>query len=648
MKHLTPLILLLASLLSLHSTASAGEDAKPVHIREIYVPHEEFLERANSDPDGVIMELDEYRNLVLKGSVEARKKPAPSLPPLDAVLIQAEHKGQLVQKTARFSSRLEVRVTRDGWVRCPLDPLPPALGSVLVDGKPGWVVVSTPLAKQKKAAPPVAFLLLKGKGVHEVQLSFSLPAKETEDRWSLQGLLPRAESARVILDVPGQADASATPPHLQTTALPGGKGSRLSLSLGSTAGFSIDWRLKRALGESDSMLSALNSMTVIPRLDDPLFSWNSQVTIQRRKTDILDFTEPAGAQVVTVTGKSVHSWQRIENGIRVLLNEPALGKVLLKFNGILKGKDPGEAGNRAMTYTIGPGQLLSAYSNSGYLAVCSTKPERLELAPSPEATEVSLSEGEFPPLGSPDKRCFSYTSENMRLVLTSRGQARQFESRSAGLVKVLEGGVSLDAIYQVDMTHGSEYRFSLSLPSPWKITQLEAPQKAKGAPRQELSWELGGAPGNRTIEIELRKAVDTRSPLVLSLRLEHEDFTPDINWPQRELELAVPRFKDATRSSAEVGVRIPDSMYAIVPDLEGWETMNAEALQKSRFTDFTEDNSDLVAGLRSTTDQTFSPIRVTLNHRKPIGEYQALTHLLALEGRIRVRNDLRLAIVDRA
>ncbi|MEC9352060.1 MAG: hypothetical protein VYD81_01970, partial [Planctomycetota bacterium] len=89
MKHLTPLILLLASLLSLHSTASAGEDAKPVHIREIYVPHEEFLERANSDPDGVIMELDEYRNLVLKGIVEARKKPAPSLPPLDAVLIQA-------------------------------------------------------------------------------------------------------------------------------------------------------------------------------------------------------------------------------------------------------------------------------------------------------------------------------------------------------------------------------------------------------------------------------------------------------------------------------------------------------------------------------------------------------------------------------
>ncbi len=648
MKHLTPFILLLSGLLSLQATASAQEDGKPVHVREIYVPHEEFLERADSDPDGVIMGLDEYRNLVLKGIVEARKQPTPDLPPLDAVVVQAEHTGKLVQKTARFTSRLEVRVTRNEWVRCPLDPLPPALGSVLVDGKPGWVVVSSPVAKQKKAAAPVAFLLLKGKGIHQVDLSFSLPAKETEDRWNLKGVLPRAESARVTLDVPGQAEATATPPHLQTTSLPGDKGSRLTLSLGSAAGFSIDWRLKRALGESDSMLSALNSMTVIPRLDDPLFSWASQVTILRRKTDILDFSEPAGARVVTVKGKSVHSWKRVEDGIRVLLNEPTMGKVLLQFNGILTGKDPGEAGNRAMTYTIGPGQLMSAYSNSGYLAVCSTKPERLELKPSPEATEVSLSEGAFPVFGPPDKRCFSYTDESMRLVLTTRGQARKFESRSAGLIRVLEGGVSLDAIYQVDITHGSEYRFSLSLPSPWKITQLEALQKAKGAPRPGLSWELGGAAGNRTIEIELRKAVDTGSPLILSLRLDHEDFTPDINWPQRELELAIPRFKDADKSSAEVGVRIPDSMYAIVPDLDGWETMNAEALQKSRFTDFAEENSDLVAGLRSTTDQGFSAIRVTLNHRKPIGEFQALTHLLALEGRIRVRNDLRLAIVDRA
>ena len=70
MKHLNLFTLLLACLLSSRGAATAQEDGKPVHIREIYVPHEEFLERANSDPDGVIMELAEYRNLVLKGIVE--------------------------------------------------------------------------------------------------------------------------------------------------------------------------------------------------------------------------------------------------------------------------------------------------------------------------------------------------------------------------------------------------------------------------------------------------------------------------------------------------------------------------------------------------------------------------------------------------
>ena len=248
MKHLTPFIPLLMALLSVQATASAREDKKPVHIREIYVPHEEFLERASSDPDGVIMELDEYRNLVLKGIVETRKKPTPELPPLDAVIVQAVHTGKLVQQTARFTSQLEIRVTMDGWVRCPLDPLPSALGHVLVDGKPGWVVVSAPPSRQKKAAVPVAFLLLQGKGIHKVELSFSLSASETEDRWNLKGVLPRAESARVLLDVPGHAEATANPPHLQTTNLPGQQGSRLSLSLGSASEFSIDWRLMRALG----------------------------------------------------------------------------------------------------------------------------------------------------------------------------------------------------------------------------------------------------------------------------------------------------------------------------------------------------------------------------------------------------------------
>ena len=147
------LAVLLTALLFLPSTAR-GQQEPPLRLREIYVPHEEFLERANNDPDGVIMELGAYRALVLKGVEESRNNPVSQLPPVEAVVVKAAHTGKLSGKTARFTSKIEVRVTRDGWVRCPLDPVPAGLGSILVDGKPGWLVLPPPGPRQGPPAPP--------------------------------------------------------------------------------------------------------------------------------------------------------------------------------------------------------------------------------------------------------------------------------------------------------------------------------------------------------------------------------------------------------------------------------------------------------------------------------------------------------------
>ena len=641
------LVVLLTALLFLPSTAN-GQEEPSLRLREIYVPHEEFLERANNDPDGVIMDLGAYRALVLKGVEESRNNPVSQLPPVEAVVVKAAHTGKLSGKTARFTSKIEVRVTRDGWVRCPLDPVPAGLGSILVDGKPGWLVLPTPGPRQKKGPAPVAFLLLQGKGIHNVEIGFSLGATEKEERWRIQGNLPRAESARMILDVPGFADAKSNPPHLQALQTPGAEGSRLILSLGSSAGFSIDWRLKRAIGKSGAMLSALNGMNILPRIDDPIFVWLSQVKIQRRKTDFLDFDEPFGAQVLDVEGAVVHSWQRFNGRIRVLLKEATTGLVDLRFNGILRGeKIEGEPG-RTRRYLVGPPQLTGALSNSGYIAVCSTEPERLELTASGGATEVALAEGYFPVINkSAAKRCFSYIDPAMRLELTARGRDRGFESRSAGLVRVLESGVTLDAIYHIDLVRGSEYRFNMSLPEPWRLSDLHA-LEMKGKRRNSLSWEIVSRDDGRVVEIELANAVHTNEPLVLSLRLEHENFAPGIDWPQRQLDFSVPHFIGAAKSKTDIGVKLPDSMFAIVPDLPGWEAMKSDALRRAGFAHALEADSGLAAGLTSTTEQAAQPITMTLNHRRPMGEFQSLTHLLALEGRVRVRTDLRLAIVDRA
>ena len=101
-----------------------------------------------------------------------------------------------------------------------------------------------------------------------------------------------------------------------------GKDTMLHLALGSAAEFSLNWRQKRAAGESDALLAADHRLALLPRRDNPTFVWESAVTIRRQKTGLLEFREGAGTQVVRLDGAQVHSWERDGDYLRVLLAEP--------------------------------------------------------------------------------------------------------------------------------------------------------------------------------------------------------------------------------------------------------------------------------------------------------------------------------------
>ena len=118
-----------------------------------------------------------------------------------AVATQAHHTGQLSGQTVRVRSAIDIRVAHEGWVRCDLGRVPDALGKVLVDGKPGWLLVDSPAAQggkpaqeappKKQASPqPRAYLLVQGPGVFRAEIEFSLRATKSEDLWSLAGVLP--------------------------------------------------------------------------------------------------------------------------------------------------------------------------------------------------------------------------------------------------------------------------------------------------------------------------------------------------------------------------------------------------------------------------------------------------------------------------
>src|SRR6266540_1983721 len=213
--------------------ADAGGEP-PLHLREVYLPFGEFMALAGRDPNGVVMELREYRELVLAASRRARTHPPPLLPPAAATVIDASYRGTLEGRVARFEGTLRVRVASEGWVRADLGPPLPALGKITVDGEPGWIIVEdgpTPPGSRR------AHLLLRGPGDHRATLRFSIPAAEEEERWSLEGSVVAAPAGRLELEVPGTVEAGAGPTSLE--AVPHDDRTRLVLGLGNSERFKI-------------------------------------------------------------------------------------------------------------------------------------------------------------------------------------------------------------------------------------------------------------------------------------------------------------------------------------------------------------------------------------------------------------------------
>lgn len=658
--------------------AVAAEDgeppSQPVYLREVYVPYEEFVKRSRADPGGIVMNLAEYRSLVLKGLARLGEEAAPPLPPIEAVATRAEHHGKLEGTTALFRTVLHVQTAREKWVRCDLGPLPAALGAVLVDGEPGWILKEQPAKngkgkktkKTKRTPEPRAFLLLRGKSdrveEHRVELTFSLPATKTEERWSLTGFLPRAVTARLTLDVPGHAEAHADPPYLETKPASDGERTELRLSLGTAERFALNWRQKRAAGESEALLAADHRLTLLVRRGDPVFVWDAAVSIRRQKTARLSLREGAGMEVSRVSGDQVHSWTRDGEVLRVLLSEPLVGTVNLRFEGFLNAALEADGSRR---FAVGAPDLDGAYWQSGKLGICDPALERLEITDVVNALEIGLGDATVPALGpAPVARLFSFDSPEARVRFRALPRPAAFSYQAAVLVRFLESAVTLDGLYSLRVVHGRLYRLRLSLPTSWRFENLQA-VASKEEPAA-LSYEVVSEDENdQEIEITMARALEAGTPLELHLRLELADWDADLGWPRRERSIRVPVFEAAERARMDLGIAVAASMDAERIEQGTWRRIDRaelpvpeeseqgsgttlvswKSLDPQRLKQLGLDVRELTAGLSST--RPTEPVSVALRHRRSRGEYQAVSYLLGLRRRVRLRSDILLAVMDR-
>ncbi len=644
------------------STATAAEET--LRVREVYVPYDEFKGLIEGDPRGVVMELSEYRALLLKAIEAGRADPPPPLPPIAGSVISAHYTGSLVGHTARFEGKLRVRVAAEGWVLVGLGPVFPALGSVSVDGRPGWILTTA------DAENPRMQLLVRGTGEHDVRLLFSLPAVEKEDRWSIEGPISPAQGARIELDVPGGVEPQASSGNIE--AVPQADRTRLVLGAGGMDRFRMEWRRRRGAGSQDLLMEAEHRVAYLIRpaqlpalqpVSPPVFVWEVSIQIYRRKTDELLLIEPPAARVLKVEGTRLHSWGRTAAGLKVRLNEPVSGSLQLRLSGIVETQD-----GRPQ---LGPPGLAGALADSGYIFLLEPRDGRLAVDSVASATELAAGETAAPGMTAeeaapPDQgtvaRTYAFSTGNARIVAGVLAHSGRFEGRATFRAEASESRLRLLGKLRVSVLEGRIYHLSLRLPAPWRLASLV---EAAGGPNtaRRFRVEEVGAAQDRSITILLEQALTQEWPLDLVLELDHDGFGQDRGWSRRELALLLPSLANAERTRTDLGIAIPPSMDALLADVPGWRSLTREemaSLGLERASGGPPGNAagetqpgslSLTAGLTTeTTGLAATPpvLNFALVHRPPRLEVRSVLHLLTLERALRVRADIRLAVVDRA
>ncbi|MBI4615389.1 MAG: hypothetical protein HY720_17360, partial [Planctomycetes bacterium] len=610
-----------------------SQDPVDVYLQEKYVPEETFLRLQKENPGGVVMSLSEYRALVVSALGNAAAAEEAPLPPVECSVLSARYEGKVHTGTARFTARLVLQAGRDEWVSCDLGSLPENLGTVRVDGEPGWVV----LLKAPEGETESASLVVRGKGVHEVDLTFHLPVEEKEgDRFAVSGPLPRSLAAELELVVPGKAEGTSEPGLLARELQEGT--TRFRLGLGSSGRFRIEWRSREAEGENAPLLLASHRLLYRPSAEDPRFWWEATVEVARKAVSEVVFEEPAGTRVVGLEGPLVGSYRREGGKIAVLLREELLGSTSFHFHGVLDAVPE--------RIVLGAPGLEGAYTNWGFLSLADPGSRTLRVESSELLEELAVAEAALPAVeprdpGAPEPvaiRAFRFRSSGARLVAELADRPVRFEAASASALVLGETAAFLHGSWQIAPIEGSLHELSIRLPAPWKFVSL-AERGSLGARSDVVALPDGPA-----ILVRLANAARKDRPLEFDLALELTAYPADRSWKEWPLDLPLPWPAGAERHESTLGIFLARPLDLGATDLEGWNPAGAREIALVGFGLERPEEMRLAASFW--TDRDRPVVKARLTHRPSRGEYRAVTHLLAAENRVRVRCDLALAVVD--
>lgn len=643
---------------SLFAQSGATERASgrpPITVREVYVPEREFERLAATEKDGMVISLSEYRTMVDR-ALRRRSVEAPPLPVQGASVTRAEYRGRVLPDlgAVSFEADLALHVFDSAparWVTTSIGPIPSDLAAATLDGEPAWIIssggIGTLLFRTRGAE--------SGRESRQLRLEFSVSVDATGefDRFELRtGPFPQR---RATVRIPGGVEAkspSGTPDQERTTDAAGQTMTTVSWSARGEDAIALEWE-RPTTGAGAPVLDVTQRAEAVVRPEIVLVHALLDVRILRTATRQfgIEIDPELAILELTTVGDDAPSieWNRTSpERVEVAFPQPLQGSVVIRA--LLQKSITNSA------TTIRLPRVEDAYAQHGWLDVLDSgyriveRPgAALEEVPTlgRRPTGLSAAIERFRRGGVRSAYRFRDGIAALELTVSDRERTRDWKTSSR--LRVGERDVWWDSLWQLDVRGERLHDVTLPIPDGWELVGLVERPTDVGS----VGLRVDATGDERQLRLVFDRAVTDGVPLRLRAAFRWTQL-PEEADAQRSIALGVPCPVGVDHAQHVLGVTRIDSWELRGTDLEGWTALRRTESNRLGLTEQLTGTESFIGGFW--TESLRPDLRLDFGPRRPRGEAQIVTSLLATERRpsadsdlriARVRSEIQLAILDR-
>lgn len=227
--------------------------------------------------------------------------------PAPYVISDAEYQGkQSGENEFTFTGDLEVTVLQDEWIEIELGRGVALYPGVKINNKPAQIGMKT---------DGTTFLMIRGKGTHQLSYRFMVTRAEASGQSSLSFPLPGQAVARLSLELDGEEyQVYANERALLAQKMNSG-GYRYNGGLGTGNRAYIRWRQELSHGNGQEALVS-GKLNTIYSIGMGVVSMQSQINLSvlHREIRQFSFSVPKNLDIIDLTGQAVATWETKDSG----------------------------------------------------------------------------------------------------------------------------------------------------------------------------------------------------------------------------------------------------------------------------------------------------------------------------------------------